>query len=106
MSAKVSNAIVPASVVAVLLSSAAAADEASVRQSMQTKYPGKAYTDMMLNGKRPGSAPARATRPSKGFLRLDDKRASVRPTLFFADGHRVAGAIPADQLIKILDNAR
>ena len=53
MSAKVSNAIVPASVVAVLLSSAAAADEASVRQSMQTKYPGKAYTDMMLNGKTP-----------------------------------------------------
>jgi len=28
------------------------------------------------------------------------------PTLFFGDGHRVVGAISADQLKKLLDGAR
>jgi len=32
--------------------------------------------------------------------------AARTPTLFFADGQRVTGAIPADQLKKLLDGAR
>ena len=61
----------------------------------------KAWSDLMLNGTIP--ATARCDTPIERTLELGRKyRVSGTPTLFFANGERVPGAIPADQMEKML----
>jgi thiol:disulfide interchange protein DsbC len=61
----------------------------------------KAWNDLMLNGTIP--ATARCDTPIEGTLALGRKyRVTGTPTLFFANGERVPGAIPQDQLEKLL----
>lgn len=66
----------------------------------------KAWDDMMLNGKAPDT-PATCDTPIEKILAFGQRQAITgTPTLFFADGQRVTGAIPADQLRELLDAAR
>lgn len=61
----------------------------------------KAWNDLMLNGTVP--AAARCDTPIERTLELGRKyRVSGTPTLVFANGERVPGAIPRDQLEKLL----
>jgi thiol:disulfide interchange protein DsbC len=61
----------------------------------------KAWNDLMLNGTVP--AAARCDTPIERTLELGRKhRVNGTPTLFFANGERVSGAVPQDQLEKLL----
>jgi len=61
----------------------------------------KAWNDLMLNGTIP--AMTRCDTPIEGTLALGRKyRVTGTPTLFFVNGERVPGAIPQDQLEKLL----
>jgi thiol:disulfide interchange protein DsbC len=66
----------------------------------------KAWNDLMVNGTAP--AAARCDTPIEKNLELGRKhRVSGTPTLFFANGERVSGAVPQDQLEKLLaDNGK
>jgi thiol:disulfide interchange protein DsbC len=66
----------------------------------------KAWDEMMRNGNPPKAAGACDT-PIEKILAFGRQK-SIRgtPTLFFADGQRVVGAIPADRLKNLLDAAR
>lgn len=68
-----------------------------VRNVWCAKDQGKAWDDWMVRGKKP--ADAKCDVPEDKLLALGQKL-MVRgtPTLFFADGSRVSGAIPLDQL--------
>lgn len=66
----------------------------------------KAYYEMMLNGTLPKPAGPCETPLDKIVAYGRQKGITGTPTLFFADGQRVAGAIPAAQLEKLLDGAR
>jgi thiol:disulfide interchange protein DsbC len=66
----------------------------------------KVWDDMMLNGNPPKTAGTCDTPIEKIMAFGRDKGITATPTLFFADGRRVTGAIPADQLKKLLDSAR
>jgi thiol:disulfide interchange protein DsbC len=61
----------------------------------------KAWNDLMLNGTIP--AAARCDTPIERTLELGRKyRVTGTPTLFFLNGERVPGAIPADRIEKLL----
>ena len=61
----------------------------------------RAWTDLMLSGTVPGAA--RCDTPIERTLEFGRKhRVNGTPTLFFANGERVAGAVPQDQLEKLL----
>jgi thiol:disulfide interchange protein DsbC len=66
----------------------------------------KAWNDLMLNGTIP--AAARCDTPIERTLELGRKfRVNGTPTLVFANGERVPGAIPAEQIEKMLtENAK
>ena len=66
----------------------------------------KVYDEMMLNGNPPKTAGTCDTPINKILAYGRQQNIRGTPTLFFADGRRVAGAIPADQLKKLLDGAR
>jgi len=66
----------------------------------------KVWDEMMLNGNPPKTAGTCDTPIEKILAYGRQKGISGTPTLFFADGQRVTGAIPADQLKKLLDGAR
>ena len=67
----------------------------------------KVWDDWMLNGNAPKDPGKCDTPPIEKILAFGrQKGINGTPTLFFADGKRVAGAIPADQLKKLLDGAR
>ncbi len=66
----------------------------------------KAYSEMMLNGNPPKAAGTCDTPIDKILAYGQQQGIRATPTLFFADGQRVMGAIPADQLKKLLDGAR
>jgi thiol:disulfide interchange protein DsbC len=66
----------------------------------------KAYYDMMLNGTPPKAAGACETPLDKIVAYGRQKGITGTPTMFFADGQRVAGAIPAAQIEKLLDGTR
>ncbi|KOF54088.1 MULTISPECIES: DsbC family protein [unclassified Achromobacter] len=68
-----------------------------VRDVWCADNPGQAWDDWMLRGKRPATAQCDA--PEDKLLALG-QRLMVRgtPTLFFADGSRVSGALPLDQI--------
>jgi len=66
----------------------------------------KAYNEMMLNGNPPKAAGTCDTPIEKILAYGRQQGIRATPTLFFADGERVMGAISADQLKKLLDGAR
>jgi thiol:disulfide interchange protein DsbC len=66
----------------------------------------KAYHEMMLKGNPPKTAGTCDTPLEKIVAFGRQKGISGTPTLFFADGQRVAGAISVTQLEKLLDGAR
>ncbi len=71
-----------------------------------SKNRAKAYDEWMLEGKAPAN-PGRCDTPIEKIIAFGrQKGINGTPTLFFADGQRVTGAIPADQLKKLLDGAR
>lgn len=71
-----------------------------------SKDQGKVYNDWMLNGNAP-AASGNCDTPIEKILAFGrQKGINGTPTLFFVDGQRVAGAVPADQLEKLLDGAR
>jgi thiol:disulfide interchange protein DsbC len=66
----------------------------------------KAWDDMMLNGKAP-TTPGTCDTPIEKILAFGQRQAITgTPTLFFSDGQRVTGAVPLDQLKKLLDATR
>ena len=66
----------------------------------------KVWNDWMLNG-NPPKGPGNCETPIEKILAYGkQKNINGTPTLFFADGQRVAGAIPLDQLEKLVDRAR
>ena len=61
-----------------------------------------AWTAWMLNKTEPANATCKSE-PTEQLINLGEKlNVTGTPTLFFADGHRVAGAMPLDQLEKEL----
>jgi thiol:disulfide interchange protein DsbC len=71
-----------------------------------SKDRGKAYEDMMLEGKLPRTPGTCDTPISKILAYGQQKGIRATPTLFFADGRRITGAISRDQLERFLDGAR
>ncbi len=71
-----------------------------------SKNRAKAYDEWMLEGKAPATSGRCDTPIDKIVAFGRQKGINGTPTLFFADGQRVTGAIPADQLKKLLDGAR
>ena len=66
----------------------------------------KVWNDWMLNG-NPPKGPGNCDTPIEKILAYGkQKNINGTPTLFFANGQRVPGAIPADQLKKLLEDAR
>lgn len=66
----------------------------------------RTYDEMMLRG-NPPKDPGRCDTPIDKILAFGrEKNIRGTPTLFFANGQRVAGAVPLDQLEKLLDSAR
>ena len=66
----------------------------------------KVWNDWMLNGNPPKTAGTCDTPIEKIVAYGRQKGINGTPTLFFANGQRVTGAIPAEQLRKLLDGAR
>ena len=66
----------------------------------------KAYSEMMLNGIPPKTAGTCDTPLDKIVVYGRQQGIRATPTLFFADGQRVMGAISLTQLEKLLDGAR
>jgi thiol:disulfide interchange protein DsbC len=61
--------------------------------------PGKAWSDWMLNGKDAPAAAATCNAPHQQVLALGQKlKVTGTPTIFFADGSRIPGAIDAKGL--------
>ncbi|HJV72950.1 MAG TPA: DsbC family protein [Noviherbaspirillum sp.] len=59
----------------------------------------KAWDDWMLKGKAADAAPANCTTPNDKILALGQKlRITGTPTIFFADGTRIPGAVDAKAL--------
>lgn len=71
-----------------------------------SKDRGKAYSEMMLNGNPPKTAGTCDTPIDKILAYGRQNGISGTPTLFFASGQRMTGAIPVDRLEKLLDDAR
>jgi thiol:disulfide interchange protein DsbC len=59
----------------------------------------KAWDEWMLNGKAPAPAPANCTTPNEKIFELGRKlKITGTPTIFFADGTRIPGAVDAKAL--------
>jgi len=71
-----------------------------------SKDRGKVYMDWMLNGDAPATSGSCDTPIEKILAFGRQKGISGTPTLFFADGQRTTGAIPANELEKLLGGAR
>jgi thiol:disulfide interchange protein DsbC len=66
----------------------------------------KAWHDWMLLGKTPTKADANCVNPIANNQALGQRlRVTGTPTLVFADGKRVGGAIPAEQVEQYLNQA-
>lgn len=66
----------------------------------------KVWDEMMLNGNPLKTAGACDTRIEKILAFGRQKGVNGTPTLFLSDGRRVTGAIPAEQLKRLVDGAR
>ena len=63
----------------------------------------KAWNDLMLNGKVPDNAGTCDT-PVEQFSELGRKlKITGTPTIFFANGKRLPGGVPAERLLKLLE---
>jgi thiol:disulfide interchange protein DsbC len=63
----------------------------------------KAWNDLMLNGKVPDNAGTCDT-PIERFSELGRKlKITGTPTIFFANGKRLPGGVPAERLLKLLE---
>jgi thiol:disulfide interchange protein DsbC len=71
-----------------------------------SKDRGKVWDEMMLNGNPPKTAGTCETPIEKIVAFGRRKGITGTPTLFLADGERVRGALPLDQLKKLVDGAR
>ena len=61
--------------------------------------PSKAWSDWMMNGKEASAAPASCNAPHEQVLALGQKmKVTGTPTIIFADGSRIPGAIDAKAL--------
>jgi thiol:disulfide interchange protein DsbC len=61
--------------------------------------PSKAWSDWMMNGKEASAAPASCNAPHEQVLALGQKmKVTGTPTIIFADGSRIPGAIDAKTL--------
>lgn len=65
----------------------------------------KTYNDMMLNGVTPKAATRCDTPLEKIVAYGKQKGITGTPTMFLADGQRLRGAIPVDQLKMLIDKA-
>lgn len=66
----------------------------------------KVWDEMMLNGNPPKTVGTCDTPIEKILAFGRQQGINGTPTLFFADGRRVTGAIPEEQIRKLLDDAR
>ncbi|HET9663353.1 MAG TPA: DsbC family protein, partial [Burkholderiales bacterium] len=65
----------------------------------------KAWDDLMLKGNQPKAA--NCDTPIEKIIAFGRRKGITgTPTLFLADGERVRGAVPLDQLKKLVDGAR
>ena len=61
----------------------------------------------MLNGKAPAPAPANCTTPNEKIFELGRKlKITGTPTIFFADGTRIPGAVDAKALEEKLSSIK
>ncbi|MFB2539212.1 MULTISPECIES: DsbC family protein [unclassified Acinetobacter] len=68
--------------------------------------PSKAWADFMLNGTVP-TANANCDNPISKNLALGNQlKVTGTPTIILQDGRRIAGAMPAEQLQKVLDGSK
>ena len=66
----------------------------------------KAWLDLMLNDVTPAPVKGTCDAPLEKNIAFSRKhRINATPTLIFADGRRVGGALPAAELTKLLDEA-
>lgn len=69
--------------------------------------PGKAWSDWMLNGKEAAAAPASCNAPHEQVLALGQKmKITGTPTIIFADGSRIPGAIDGKALEQKLSSLK
>jgi thiol:disulfide interchange protein DsbC len=77
--------------------------EEKSRQAWCAKDKVKAWNDLMLHGKVPDNK-GTCDNPVKEIAELGRKlRINGTPTIFFANGKRVPGGVPGDQLRKLID---
>jgi thiol:disulfide interchange protein DsbC len=80
----------------------AADSEVKVRQAWCSKDRVKAWNELMLEGKVPGN-PGTCDNPIAKVTELARKlRINGTPTIFFANGKRVPGGLPGDQLQRMV----
>ena len=65
----------------------------------------KAWLDLALNGKRPSAAPSCDSPVEKNLQLGHALGVNSTPTMFFANGERVAGGLSAPDLSELLDQA-
>ena len=70
------------------------------------KDQGKAFTDWMVKDITPAEAKCDASAVARNVEFGKKARITGTPTLFFANGARVPGAIPADRIEKLLNEAQ
>lgn len=70
------------------------------------KESGKVFEDWMVNDVTPASANCDTAPIARNVAFGKKARITGTPTLFFADGTRVPGAIPADRIEKLLSQAK
>jgi thiol:disulfide interchange protein DsbC len=74
-----------------------------VRQAWCASDKSKAWNDLMISGKVPDNKGA-CTTPVDKITELGRKlKITGTPTIFFNNGKRVPGGIPADRLAKLLE---
>ena len=79
----------------------------AARRIICAKNPGEAYQRHMLNGETPENMPACDASKLDRNLELGRKYGiTATPTIVFADGSRFSGAMPIDQLRRVLENQK
>jgi len=82
----------------------AADSEIKAKKALCADDKARAWNDMMLNNKLPGNAGTCETSLTKVRDLAQKLGVSATPTLFFANGKRLQGYVPASQFEKMLDD--
>ena len=91
----------------VLLYPILSADSANKSRNIWcAKDQGKSFTDWMVKDITPAEAKCDASAVGRNVEFGKKARITGTPTLFFADGSRVPGAIPTDRIEKLLNEAQ